>query len=56
MGALVGLFLRHVLTGAGAVLVSRGLDPTSAETLVGAATVLGGLAWSWLQKKKSGAL
>lgn len=50
---IFGLLSRHLLTGMGAVLVSKGVDPTSAETLVGAASVVGGLVWSYIQKKRA---
>ncbi len=57
MDAIIGLLLRHVATGLGAVLVTRNLaDPTSAEAIVGGLVTAGGLAWSWWQKKKSGVL
>lgn len=49
---LVGLILRHVLTGFGAVLVAKGLPPTSAETITGAIAVIGGLVWSYIQKRR----
>jgi hypothetical protein len=53
MSTILGLLARHFLTGMGAALISRGLDPTSAETLVGGASILGGLIWSWWQKRQA---
>jgi hypothetical protein len=51
MTALLGLLARHLLTGVGAALVAKGMPPTSAETLTGAVAILGGLAWSYIQKR-----
>jgi hypothetical protein len=50
---LLGL-VRHVLTLVGGVLVSRGsLDPTQAETLIGAILSIVGVVWSVLQKRQA---
>jgi hypothetical protein len=52
-GALFGLLLRHALTfGAGALVASGHIDPTEAETVVGAGMALGAVGWSWWQKKR----
>lgn len=56
MQAIIGLILRHALTGVGAVLVAKGADPTSVESIVGGVAAAAGLAWSWWQKKRSGAV
>lgn len=54
---ILALILRHVLTGVGAVAVSKGyVDADTIQTGIGAAATLGGLAWSVIQKYKSGAL
>lgn len=47
---ILALFARHFLTGFGAVLVAKGLNPTDADTIVGALSIVGGLAWSAYQK------
>ena len=44
--------VRHVLTGLGGVFVTLGtIDADTANTLVGAAVTLGGIAWSVADKK-----
>lgn len=50
--AIVGLLLRHLLTGIGAALIAKGMPPTSVETLSGAVVILGGLVWSYIQKRR----
>jgi hypothetical protein len=48
--------LRHALTVLGGVLVHSGyVDASGANTLVGAGMILGGVAWSWWQKKGAAA-
>lgn len=57
MQAIFGLLARHLLTGVGGALVSKGIITTSmVEPVLGAITLLGGVIWSYAQKKKSGAL
>lgn len=57
MQAILGLVLRHLLTGAGAVLVAKGIaDEATVSSLVGAVTTLAGIAWSVWQKYTSGAM
>jgi hypothetical protein len=52
--ALAGL-IRHALTVAAGYLVARGqLDPTTADTIVGALMGLGGVVWSVYAKRKEG--
>lgn len=53
MSEIIGLLLRHLLTGFGAAMIARGLPPSSAETLTGAVAILGGLAWSYIQKRRA---
>lgn len=44
--------IRHVLTTIGGVaFVSQNFDPTAWQTVVGAAAIVGGVAWSYLAKK-----
>jgi hypothetical protein len=51
---LVGGIVRHVLTLAGGALTANGaLDPTQAETLVGAAMAIFGVAWSVWAKRQA---
>ncbi len=51
---LIGGIVRHVLTLGGGVLVTNGaIDPTQAETLVGAAMAIFGVAWSVWAKRKA---
>lgn len=51
---LVGGIVRHALTIAGGALVTQGqLDAAQAETLIGAAMAIFGVAWSVWQKKKA---
>lgn len=43
---------RHILTAVGGIFVSRGvIDADTANTLVGAAITVGGIAWSIVDKK-----
>lgn len=65
MQAILGLFARHILTALGAILVSKGIaDTATADAFVeaaapivgGAVTAGAGLVWSYIQKKKSGAI
>jgi hypothetical protein len=53
MSEIIGLLLRHVLTGVGAALISHGVNATDAQTLIGAISVLGGLVWSYIQKRQA---
>lgn len=51
---LVGGIVRHVLTIAGGALVTNGaLDPSQAETLIGAAMAIFGVAWSVWAKRRA---
>lgn len=44
---------RHILTAVGGVLVSKGYtDADTVNTAVGAAVTLGGIGWSFVDKKK----
>lgn len=55
MEALLGIFLRHTLTAAGAVLVSKGVaDAATVEAVGGAVATLVGFGLSVRQKKKAG--
>ena len=49
---VLGSNIRHFLTFAGGVMVSRGyIDAATAETVVGAATTLAGVALSIAEKR-----
>lgn len=51
---LIGGIVRHALTIAGGALVTQGqLEAAQAETLIGAAMAIFGVAWSVWQKKKA---
>lgn len=51
---LIGGVVRHVLTLGGGALVANGaLDATQAETLVGAAMAIFGVAWSIWAKRRA---
>lgn len=51
---LIGGLIRHILTIGGGALVTNGaLDATQAETLVGAAMAIFGVAWSVWAKRKA---
>jgi hypothetical protein len=50
--AVIGAFIRQILTIAGTWAVSKGwLDGGMAEQLTGAVLVLGSFVWSFVQKK-----
>lgn len=52
---IVGSFARHILTTIGGMLVTKGiLEQSDVEPLAGALFVIGSIAWSLIQKKKSG--
>lgn len=45
--------VRHILTIGGGLLVQRGnIDPSQAETLIGAIIAVVGVTWSILSKRK----
>lgn len=48
---LAGVLRALLATGAGYAVAKGKLDPTTAETLVGAVTVLGTIAWSVKSKR-----
>lgn len=55
--AVIGAFIRQILTIGGTWAVSRGwLDGGMAEQLTGAVLVLGSFAWSFVQKKQAQAV
>jgi len=59
IGTVLGLVARHFLTVLGGFLVAKGYfaaDDQSLTALTGALTTLGGIAWSVIQKVKSGTL
>ena len=50
----LGLIARHVLTTLGGMAVAKGwIDSSQLEPVAGALLVLGGVAWSILQKQKA---
>lgn len=53
MSEILGLIIRHALTGVGAAFISHGVSATDAQTLVGAVSVIGGLLWSYIQKRRA---
>lgn len=57
IGVIVGLVLRHVLTGIGAAAVAKGYITEDVLTqVVGAVGTLAAVGWSFWQKAKSGTL
>lgn len=55
--AIGGLVARHVLTAAGAYLVTKGYaDESTAQAVIGSVTTILGLGWSIFQKHNSGAM
>lgn len=57
MNTILGILIRHGLSAAGAILVSKGLIATSMiEPVSGAVLLLGSVALSMWQKHKTGTL
>lgn len=53
MGIFIQSLLRHLLTAAGAVAVSKyGVDEASMGSVVGGVSTAAGLAWSFYEKRK----
>lgn len=51
---LCGLIARHALTAVGGSLVAKGVISASmVEPTIGAIITIGGVIWSYLQKKKA---
>ena len=51
---VIGLILRHLLTGAGAVVVEKGLSSSDdVQALIGALSTVAGIAWSIWQKYRT---
>lgn len=52
IGAMIGGFVRHLVTTFGGVLVTMGYtDDSGLTTLAGAAAVIAGIIWSVVQKR-----
>jgi hypothetical protein len=57
MNIIIGIIVRHVLTGLGAVLVAKGyMDESTVQALIGAVTTILGAGLSVLNKYNLGAL
>lgn len=53
--AVIGLILRHFISGIGAALVAKGyLDTSALEAISGGAMALVGVVLSYLNKKRTG--
>lgn len=57
MQAIAGLLARHVINGVGAALIAKGyISADALEAVIGGGLALGAAVWSYMQKRRSGAV